>query len=71
MRLGHAGIVDHFVSFIDTRLKKNIERKWTDTILLFFMLYKCIMANTSAIWQQAAHTNYHLLGAQQEPYKKA
>ena len=24
------------------------------------MLYKCIMANTSAIWQQAAHTTYQL-----------
>ena len=36
------------------------------------MLYKCIMANTSSIWQQAAHTTYHhLLAAQQEPYKKA
>ena len=23
-------------------------------------LYKCIMANTSAIWQQAAHTTYQL-----------
>ena len=37
------------------------------------MLYKCITANTSATWQQAAHlppTNYHLLAAQQEPYKK-
>ena len=29
------------------------------------------MANTSAIRQQAAPTNYHLLAAQQEPYKKA
>ena len=35
------------------------------------------MANSSAIGQQAAHTtyipptNYHLLAAQQEPYKKA
>ena len=28
------------------------------------------MANTSAIWQQAAHTTYQLLAAQQEPYKK-
>ena len=39
----------------------------------FKMLYKYIMANTSAIWQQLhAHTNYHhLLAAQQEPYKKA
>ena len=25
------------------------------------MLYKCIMANTSAIWQQTAHTTYQLL----------
>ena len=24
------------------------------------MLYKCIMANTSAIWQQVAHTTYQL-----------
>ena len=24
------------------------------------MLYKCIMVNTSAIWQQAAHTTYQL-----------
>ena len=32
------------------------------------------MANTNAIWQQAAHTTfYHLLvlAAQQEPYKKS
>ena len=34
-------------------------------------LYKCILANTSAIWQQAAHTTCHLLAAQQEPYTKA
>ena len=26
----------------------------------FKMLYKCIMANTSAIWQQVAHTTYQL-----------
>ena len=36
-------------------------------------LYKCIMANTSAIWQQAAYinilsTNYHLTAAHQKPY---
>ena len=24
------------------------------------MLYQCIIANTSAIWQQAAHTTYQL-----------
>ena len=29
------------------------------------------MANTNAIWQQAAPANYHLLAAQQEPYKKS
>jgi len=29
------------------------------------------MANTNAIRQQAAHTTYQLLAAQQEPYKKS
>ena len=43
---------------IDTGLKKNIKKEWTDTITFF--KYKCIMANTSAIWQQAAHTTYQL-----------
>ena len=33
-------------------------------------IYKCIMANTSVIWQQAAYTSYHRLVAQQEPYKQ-
>ena len=32
------------------------------------MLYQ--MHNTSATWQQAAHTTYHILAAQQEPYRK-
>ena len=39
-------------------------------IFYIFFKYKCMMANTSAIWQQAAHTTYHLLAVQQEPYKK-
>ena len=29
------------------------------------------MGNTSALWQQAAHTTYQHPAAQQEPYKKA
>ena len=29
------------------------------------------MANTSAIWQETAHTTYQLLAAQQEQYKNA
>ena len=33
-------------------------------------LHKCTTVNTSAIRQQAAHTTYNLLAAQQEPYKK-
>ena len=28
-------------------------------------------SNTSAIWQRAAHTKYHLLDAEQEPYQEA
>ena len=33
---------------------------------------KCIMANTGAIWQQAAHitTSHDLLAAQKQPQKK-
>ena len=35
-------------------------------------LYKCITANTSAIWQHTAHTTDQLLlAAKQESYKKA
>ena len=34
-------------------------------------LCKCVTANTSAIWQQAAHTTYHLLSAQEEPHNKS
>ena len=29
--------------------------------IIIIILYKCIMANTSAIWQQAVHTTYQLL----------
>ena len=36
------------------------------------MLHKCVTANTSVIWQHAAHTTDQLLlAAKQEPYKKA
>ena len=35
------------------------------------ILHKSIMANTSTIWQQAAHTTYHLLAAHQEIQKTA
>ena len=36
-------------------------------------LYECIRANTSVMWQHAAHTttNCRLLTAKQEPYKEA
>ena len=47
------------LSIPDYRKKKRKKKKeWTDTIGNFKMSYKCIMANTSAIWQQAAHTTY-------------
>ena len=38
-----------------------------------FVLYKCIMANTSVMYGSKLHlppTNWHLLAAQQERYKK-
>ena len=58
MRLGHAGIVDHSVdrSILDLKsiLKKGIDRSNKKYI------YKCITANTSIIWQHAAHTTDQL-----------
>ena len=35
--------------------------------MIFLIIHKCIMANTSAIWQQATYTTYEL---RQEPYNK-
>ena len=32
----------------------------SNIFLYIFLLYKCITANTSAIWQHAAHTNDQL-----------
>ena len=63
-----------FRRFIDTRLKKkkSIKKEWTEAIKNSKILHKCITANTSVIWQHAAHTtNSLLLTAKQEPYKKA
>ena len=41
------------------------EEIWTD-------VSKCIMANTSVLWQKNEHTtNCYLLPAQQEPYEKS
>ena len=63
-RLGHAGIVDQSVEFINTRLKKEKNKEKMDRHNVKKKkkkLYKCIMANTSAVWQQAAHTTYQLL----------
>lgn len=30
MRLGHAGIINHPIQFINTRLEKNIKEEWTE-----------------------------------------
>ena len=44
--------------------KENTRKEWTKTIKTKQTEqnynFKCIMANTSAIWQQAAHTTYQL-----------
>ena len=52
--------------------KKYKKKEWTEAQKKK-KLYKCIIANTSIIWQHAAHTtdHSHLLTAEQEPYKKA
>ena len=46
-----------FRRFINTRfLKKHKKKEWTEAIKNYKILYKCLTANTSAIWQHAAHT---------------
>ena len=42
--------------FINTRFKKSIKKEWTEAVKNSKILYKCITANTSVIWQHAAHT---------------
>ena len=51
-----------------------MKKEWTEAIKNYTILYKCITANTSVIWQHAAHTIDQLSSpnpAKQEPYKKA
>ena len=49
-----------FRRFINTRFLKNIKKDWTEAIKKLQILYKCITANTSAIWQHAARTTNQL-----------
>ena len=60
IRLGHAGIVDHYVDLSIPDFKKSIKKEWTEAITNSKLLYKCITANTSVIWQHAAHTTDQL-----------
>ena len=65
--------MDHSVDLSIPDFKKSIKKEWTEAIKENNKkLYKCITANTSAIWQHAAHTTDQLLlPAKQESYKKA
>ena len=51
-----------FRRFINTRFLKSIKKKeWTEAIKKNSkILYKCITANTSVIWQHAAQTTDQL-----------
>ena len=55
VRLGHAGIVDHSVD-----LSIPIFKKYKKEAIFYISIYICITANTSAIWQHAAHTTNQL-----------
>ena len=63
MRLGHAGIVDPFISFIDTLKKRkrkgngHMNAKWQISVPYGSM-------------RHITPTNYHLLGAKHLPYQK-
>ena len=59
-RIEDTGIVDHSVDLSIPDLKKSIKKEWTEAIKNSKILYKCIAANTSVIWQHAAHTTDQL-----------
>ena len=52
--------LDHSVDLSIPDLKKSIKKEWTEAIKNSKILYKCITANTSVIWQHAAHTTDQL-----------
>ena len=60
IRLGQTGIVDHSVDLSIPDFKKSIKKEWTEAIKNYKILYKCITANTSVIWQHAARTTDQL-----------
>ena len=60
IRLGHSGIVDHSVDLSIPDFKKVLKKEWTEAIKNSKILNKCITANTSVIWQHAAHTTDQL-----------
>ena len=56
--------------FFNTRFLKSIKKEMDRSNKELQILYKRITANTSALWQHAAHTtNQLLLAAKQKPYK--
>ena len=66
LRLGHAGIMDHSVDLSIPDFKKvsttTTKKEWTEAIIknIYINIYKCITANTSAIWQHDTHTTDQL-----------
>ena len=67
VRLGHAGMLDHSVWLIDTRLKKKYDKRMDRKKKVMQMhngKHQCHMAADGTY-------NYHPIAAQQEPYKKA
>ena len=56
----NAGIVDHYVDLSIPDLRKVSKKEWTEAIKNSKILYKCITANTSVIWQHAAHSTDQL-----------
>ena len=64
-KFGHAGLNGHSITLEDLKKKRRRKKKkeWTATILQIKslkQLYKCIITNTSAIWQHATHIAYQL-----------
>ena len=52
--------MDHSVDLPITDFRKVLKKEWKEATQNYKILYECITANTSAIWQHAAHTTDQL-----------
>ena len=55
LQLGDAGTINHFGLAFQYQIKKYIKKRIDKSNCKLKILYKCIKANTSVMWQHMLH----------------